>query len=112
VANREFRTNMCNLIGHLIQAGAEGREKQAKEYRRILAERGMYLFEKAETSEARMLANSGLRVCNAEFGDDILTNAARLESWGTKCTVRDKFTIHFLVDSNGRKIGHRIIGGC
>lgn len=107
--NRVFRCTICNMIGHRADALSEGNEKKAREYTRVLAEKGVRLGEVASTLTAMQDANAVLGVCRASFDPQQVATAARIERWDTMITCSDEFTVHVLVGIDGRKIGHKIV---
>ena len=108
---RVFRCFVCDLIGNRIAALAEGNEKQAREYTRVLGKHGVRLGEIADTPKAMQDANSTLGIFRASFDSQQVTTASRIERWDTLSTCDDEFTVHVLVGANGRKIGHKIVVG-
>ena len=111
MADVAFRGTVCTMIDSRVEAIAEGKDKKAREYRRVLAERGVRLGALAETPAALKDANNVLSICRSAFPDEQIERAARLERWDTQFACKDEFTVHVLVGRDGRKIGHRLVAG-
>lgn len=109
--DRELRGTVVTMARGYVDAVTDGKDKKAREYRRLLHDKGLTLANMADTPEARESENSMLAICRASFDAEQVKTASRIERWDTLCTCPDEFTLHILVGADGRYIGHRIVNG-
>ena len=109
--NVVFRTTVIGLIRNRVDALSDGNDKKAREYQRILADKGIHLGEVVDTPQTMCDTNLVLAIHKSQFDPKQVTGATRIERWDTLATCSEEFTVHALVGANGRNIGHRIIEG-